>query len=67
MSREIDKIKGYWLKLVPEAKNELELRKLVEKSSNIDIDCLAENLYGKNRNDNNDDYWRILNEKNILK
>ena len=29
MSREIDKIKGYWLKLVPEAKNELELRKLV--------------------------------------
>lgn len=63
MSREIDKIKGYWLKLVPEAKNELELRKLVEKSSNIDIDCLAENLYGKNRNDNNDDYWRILNEK----
>lgn len=63
MNITIEDIKEYWLKIVPEAKEEEVLRDLVKKSCGLDIDKLANNLINKEIFNNK--YVNIINkEKN---
>lgn len=65
MNITIKDIKEYWLKIVPEAKNEEMLRELVKKSCGLDIDNLANNLINKEIVENQ--YINIINKEKHYK
>jgi hypothetical protein len=59
MDIDIQDLKNYWIKIIPEINAESELKVLVEKASEFNIDNLAIRLINKK---NNYDFSELLNE-----